>query len=113
MTVTEAVAAYKQYMMPFAHRAKLGAPVVSNGGNGMKWLEGFLNECTGCQIDFVPIHWYDKAINFDYFEGYVADAAKVAQGKPIWITEVCSSLYRLFVWLIRNRQIVQWSGHAR
>lgn len=92
MTVAEAVAAYKQYMMSFSHRAKLGAPVVSNEGNGMKWLKEFLAECTGCQIDFVPIHWYDKATNFGYFRGYVADAAKAAQGRPIWLTEVSSSL---------------------
>ncbi|KAJ5037587.1 uncharacterized protein L3040_007758 [Drepanopeziza brunnea f. sp. 'multigermtubi'] len=82
----DAANAYRKHMNPFAGRAYLGAPAVTNGPSGMKWLKQFLALCTGCQIDFVPIHWYDSATNVAYFKNYLADAHAVA-GKNIWITE--------------------------
>jgi Glycosyl hydrolase catalytic core len=86
---TDAAAGYKTWMQPFAGKARLGAPAVTNGGSpmGLTWLENFLNACSGCTIDFVPIHWYDSATNIDYFKSYVQQAHSTS-GKPIWITEV-------------------------
>ncbi|KAJ9621517.1 hypothetical protein H2203_007004 [Taxawa tesnikishii (nom. ined.)] len=85
----DAATAYKTYMMPFAGQAKLGAPAVTNGGSGMglDWLDAFLTACTGCQIDFVSIHWYDSATNIDYFKSHVQNATNVAGGKPVYLTE--------------------------
>lgn len=47
--------AYHKYMQPFAGKAQLGAPGVSN--DGRDWMNQFLNLCSDCVIDFVPIHW--------------------------------------------------------
>lgn len=47
-------------MEPFAGKAKLVGPAVTNGG-GVEWLQQFLGNCTGCTIDAVAMHWYDTA----------------------------------------------------
>jgi hypothetical protein len=38
----------------------LGSPAVTNGANGMglDWLKAFMEQCDGCDIDFICIHWY-------------------------------------------------------
>jgi hypothetical protein len=90
MSVDAAVAAYRKYMMPYASSMYLGAPAVTNGGRGKLWLMKFLARCTGCQVDFVPIHWYDSATNVAYFKKYMADMQKVAGKRSLWITEVRS-----------------------
>lgn len=79
---------YMQYMQPFAGKAKLGAPAITNGGNawGINWLTAFMGNCTACTIDFAPIHWYDSATNIGYFQSQVQNA-HAAAGVPIWVTE--------------------------
>ncbi|KAH6702829.1 hypothetical protein BKA61DRAFT_494754 [Leptodontidium sp. MPI-SDFR-AT-0119] len=86
MSAKDAANAYRTYMNPFAGRVYLGAPAVTNGPSGMKWLKEFLGLCTGCRIDFIPIHWYDSATNVAYFKNYIADAHGIA-GHDLWITE--------------------------
>jgi hypothetical protein len=89
MSPEDAASAYKTWMMPFAGKAKLGAPAVTNGGGsmGLNWLSAFLEACDGCQVDFVTIHWYDSASNTAYFKEHVQNATDVAGGKPVWVTE--------------------------
>ena len=83
--------AYKQHMQPFAGKAKLGAPAVTNGeaakNMGLTYLKQFMDACADCTIDFVPIHWYDSASNFEYFKKHIQDAKAVAGGRPLWLTE--------------------------
>ncbi len=86
MSPRAAANAYRQYMMPYAGQVALGAPAVTNGPNGLNWLQDFLNACSGCKIDFVPIHWYDSAINYEYFYHYLMQAYDIARVN-IWITE--------------------------
>lgn len=85
---------YKQYMDgPFGGKGiKLGAPAVTNGGGsmGLTWLQNFLDACTDCQIDFVPIHWYDSATNIAYFQQHLEQAYNIS-GKPVWLTEYGAS----------------------
>jgi hypothetical protein len=90
MTPQQAATAYRQYMEPFASRASLGAPSVTNGPNGLPWLREFLRLCTGCKIDFVPIHWYDRANNADYFKRHVELALDAAGARELWVPEVRS-----------------------
>jgi len=80
---------YLQHMQPFAGRAKLGAPAVTNGGGsmGLSYLRSFLSACQGCTIDFVPMHWYDDYSNVEYFKSHIEEAHAAAGGRPIWITE--------------------------
>ncbi|WVF68660.1 hypothetical protein IAT40_003431 [Kwoniella sp. CBS 6097] len=90
MSIADSVTAYKKYMQPFAGKALLGSPAVTNGGSpsGLTWLGNFIGNCTGCQIDFITIHWYsNKWAGANYFKYQVEEARKVAGGRPIWITE--------------------------
>jgi hypothetical protein len=89
MTVNESVAAYRAYVQPLAGRVLLGAPAVTNGGppGSLTYLANFLGNCTGCTIDFVPIHWYASAYNEAYFRQYIAQAYSISGGRPLWVTE--------------------------
>ncbi|RDW71445.1 hypothetical protein BP6252_08008 [Coleophoma cylindrospora] len=90
----DAAAGFLTYMQPFAGKAKLGSPAVTNGGSpmGLTYLKNFISACSKCTIDFVPIHWYDSASNVDYFKNYIAEAYTAGGNRPIWITEFgCSS----------------------
>jgi len=62
---------------------------VTNGADamGLDWLDAFLTACSGCTIDFVPIHWYSGSGEAAYFKEQVANATAVAGGKPVWVTE--------------------------
>lgn len=41
----------------------------SAGLHGSWWLDYFFDDCKGCQIDFIPLHWYanDTAANFEAY----------------------------------------------
>lgn len=84
-----AAAGHRTYLQPFAGRAKLSAPAITNAG--LAWLEQFLVDCASCTIDFVPVHWYDSATNVAYFKWYITSAIAAAKGRPIWITEFGAS----------------------
>lgn len=84
-----AASAYKQYIQPLRKTLELGAPAVTNGvgpGIGMDWMSQFVSACTGCTIDFMPIHWYGDVTNPDSFKAYLKQFHK-RFGKPIWVTE--------------------------
>lgn len=59
MTVPQSVAAYKAYIQPFGNQVRLGAPAVTNGGppSSLEYLQDFMGNCTGCQVDFITLHW--------------------------------------------------------
>jgi hypothetical protein len=59
--LSTAIAAWKQYMEPqkqLKMKMYLGSPAVTNGPDGLQYLSDFLAGCTGCNIDFINIHWY-------------------------------------------------------
>jgi len=87
-----AAAAYKQFIQPLAGKAKLCSPAITNGGApmGTAWLDNFLNECTGCQIDCIAIHIYDSATNVQYYKDYITEIG-TKYGKPAWVTEFGAS----------------------
>lgn len=85
LTVDQAVTAWKRYMEPFAGKAQLGAPAVSNGG--LDWIKGFLGKCNGCHIDFVPVHWYNNADQIQDFKNWVNTICSISGSRQIWITE--------------------------
>lgn len=47
-------------MSPLAGQYKLGAAAVSNGPNGLTWLQQFFAACPEClaETSFIPLHWY-------------------------------------------------------
>ena len=84
----EAASAWKLHMQPFAGKAKLGSPAVTNGPSpmGLAWLAGFAEACVGCTVDFYVVHWYDAAGQVDKFKEHCRRAHELT-GKPIWVTE--------------------------
>ncbi|KZP11932.1 glycoside hydrolase family 128 protein [Athelia psychrophila] len=90
LTPSAAAALWKTNMEPYAGKAKLVGPAVTNGG-GVQWLQQFLGNCTDCTIDAISMHWYDTAVNLCYFTGYFTDASTTFPNYPIWITEFAGS----------------------
>jgi hypothetical protein len=62
------------------------------------WLKDFFAACTGCEIDYVAIHWYncDLASLKTYIEGDNKGTFEgfTQFGKPLWLTEFsCDSTH--------------------
>jgi len=93
MDVNTVAQAYMSYIQPFAGKAKLGALAVTNGGGsmGLTYLSNFISNCSSCTIDFVNIHWYDSATNFEYFKSHVEQAYTAGGNRPIWITKFATT----------------------
>ncbi len=107
MPVGTAVAAWKQYMAPYASgNVKLGSPSVSNGVGtnsqtgqpmGLDWLTPFLQQCSGCPISFVPVHWYgcgggcDVQNDISAFKTDIGSVITAAGGLPVWVTEFATN----------------------
>jgi len=72
-------------MEPFVGHAQLGAPAVSN--DGYAWLQQFLQACSGCHIDFIPIHWYNDHTQASDLEDWVNKICTLT-GRQVWLTEV-------------------------
>jgi hypothetical protein len=54
------------------------------------WLKDFFAACTGCEVDYVAVHWYncDLPSLQGYIEGNGAGLQGFVQfGKPMWLTE--------------------------
>ncbi|GAA6012138.1 hypothetical protein JCM10207_005145 [Rhodosporidiobolus poonsookiae] len=93
MDPESAASFWKTNIEPYADKAKLISPAVSNGVKtddgkpmGVPWMLEFLDSCSDCHIDAIALHWYEAASNTDYFTSYLEDACNQLQ-KPIWLTE--------------------------
>ncbi|TAQ83510.1 hypothetical protein B7494_g8167 [Chlorociboria aeruginascens] len=90
---------YVTWIMPYAGRAKLGAPAVTNGDFSPPWLTSFMQDCytLNCTIDFVPVHVYGGVGDITPYTDYLQkiynianNASIMAPGTPermIWLTE--------------------------
>jgi hypothetical protein len=78
------VNAYKKHLLPQGKTARLGSPSVTNGPDGLPWLENFMKLCSDCDIQFVQAHWYGGGMAD--FKRYIETFYK-RLGKPIWLTE--------------------------
>ena len=86
---------HKEYMNPFAGKAKIGSPAVTNGGGsmGLTFLQNFFDACGGsCTVDFLNIHWYGGAGDgvVDNFKSHISSAVEVAKKNnvaKVWVTE--------------------------
>jgi len=84
LSPSTAAALWKQYLQPLAGKLRLGAPAVTSAPSGKPWLQNFFSACSGCTVDFIPIHWYGS--DSSAFESYVTDIHNTFN-KNIWITE--------------------------
>lgn len=87
ITAQEAADTYMEWITPYAYRATLVSPSVTNGPNGMTWMTEFLTLCKNCKITFAAFHWYDSTDNFLYLQSYVTEACKLVAPAKIWLTE--------------------------
>ncbi len=74
MNVSAAVHGYQTFINPLADKLRLGAPAVTKGAGlamGLSYFKLFLDNCTGCVIEFVPVHWYGDAGNSSRFAWFV------------------------------------------
>jgi len=60
-----------------------------NGTSPYQYLKDFFAACTGCQVDYVAVHWYncDLPSLKDYLEPGGNLEGFEQFGKPIWLTE--------------------------
>ena len=91
----DAAQQWMQYMQPFAGRATLVSPAITNGAPpamGTGWLDSFLSECAqlGCTVDAVAAHVYDAASNVAYYQEYITGLG-TRYSKPVLITEFSAS----------------------
>lgn len=85
----DAASIWQQYIQPLHNQGvRLGAPAVSAAPGGTQWLASFIAACSGCTIDFVPLHWYGDGSQ--YFEQYV-NSFHDQFNYPIWVTEWAST----------------------
>jgi hypothetical protein len=117
MTPDFAVEKWHELVQPYAGQAKLGAPSVSNSetpGMGLDWLETFLNKCSDCTIDFIPIHWYAESGDFEYFKQCVTNAHDVAKAAgfdvPVWVTEFGAPTPNVDVQVDFVNKATSWMG---
>lgn len=88
----DAAKGWGEYMEPFAGKATLVSPAVTNGGSpmGLTWLKNFISSCSSCTIDAVAIHWYNGG-DAAAFKTYVQQAYTAGGNRPLWITEFQAS----------------------
>ena len=60
-----------------------------NGTDPFQYITDFFAACTGCEVDYVAVHWYncDLPSLKDYLEPGGSLAGWEQFGKPIWLTE--------------------------
>lgn len=90
--LSEAVAAWKEFMLPYkAKGAILVAPSIAQTPGSQDWLTQFIAKCppAECGIDALALHWYQETNMMDYFKKYITDAHNnPAFGNlPVYVTE--------------------------
>ena len=63
------------------------------GTNPYQYLKDFFAACTGCQVDYVAVHWYNCDLTSlkDYLEPGGSLEGFEQFGRPIWLTEFACS----------------------
>ncbi|WXC54395.1 hypothetical protein SNK03_000396 [Fusarium graminearum] len=91
MTPEAAAAAHIKYLNPYAGKALIGAPSISNSGlagEGREWLSAFVEACGDkCHFDFCNIHWYSEVEYGETLFEHIEKSSEICGGKPIWLTE--------------------------
>ncbi|KAJ5708730.1 hypothetical protein N7488_008531 [Penicillium malachiteum] len=91
MTASEAATYYKEYITPYSGDASLVSPAVTSStssGEGLDWMESFLEACDDCDISAIAVHWYGSDVS--EFKSFVQEAIDLADDydiSSVWITE--------------------------
>ncbi|KAG6877600.1 hypothetical protein C0993_005726 [Termitomyces sp. T159_Od127] len=85
---SEAASLWKKYLEPMkANGIRLGAPAVTS--NGQPWLAQFMHACSGCSVDFIPLHWYGDGV--EGFYNYIWQVHGTYPNTSLWVTEFAST----------------------
>ena len=117
-------------MQPYTNNVTVGAPGILQNTQDFTWLQQFLDACAKqnpvCDIGFIAIHWFDKAMdpnhpgatNAKAFQGTVNQAIQTANGKPVWVDnfqgsgtpeEQTSFLSEVVPWLESNPSVARYA----
>ena len=89
IAAAEAASLYKQYYQPLAKQGiSLGGPATTGSPQGLTWYAQFMSACSGCQIDFIPLHWYG---NLDGLKWYIGAVQQAYPNTKLWVTEFADS----------------------
>jgi len=81
---TLAAQLWRQYMNPLKQLGiRIGGPAISS--SGQPWLTQFMAACTGCEIDFLNIHWYGEGTAGFY--DYLWSLRGQYPNMTFWVTE--------------------------
>lgn len=92
MSPEAAASGHVQHMNPFAGKANICTPAVTNSGSpgmGVDWLKKWVSACNnigGCSYQCASMHWYDSCNNVDGFFSQIKSIHD-ATGVPVFITE--------------------------
>jgi hypothetical protein len=89
----EAAVQHAKYLGEYKGKVPVGAPSVTNsgeGGKGLEWLSLFVESCAnteGCHYDFCNLHWYSEVEYANTLFEHLEKGHEICGGKPIWLTE--------------------------
>lgn len=91
LTPLNAANLYKEHIASFQNKAKLISPAVSSStatGQGLEWLEEFMEHCSSCGISGIAVHWYgNSAVEFKSFVTEAINQAASYGISEVWVTE--------------------------
>ncbi|KAL5508363.1 hypothetical protein ACEPAH_5982 [Sanghuangporus vaninii] len=85
MDVNTAVSVWKEYLEPLVGEGyTLLSPCTSSNPNGFDWMIDFMQQCSGCHISGITLHYYGTSAQdmIDYIEKWHNQF-----NMPVWITE--------------------------
>lgn len=86
ITPQKAAERWKKDIQPLkADGIFLGAPAPAGTEEGKAWMNQFFNACTGCTIDFIPLHWYG---DFQGLASHLGHYTYMYPNMTFWITEL-------------------------
>lgn len=89
MSPSDAAENHKLYMNPFAGKARISSPSITNSGSpgmGLDWMQKFFDACNGeCKVDFLALHSYGT--DAPTVLNHLLDAYNRFK-KPVWVTEL-------------------------
>ena len=84
---------------------RLGAPAITNGPQGIPWLQRFLDITRDVSPDFVTTHWY--GVDGNDFIRHVQRVRELSQ-KPVWVTELAHVRDNIYDQRGLMQQVRQW-----
>jgi hypothetical protein len=84
--VPHGVELWKTYIQPLkAQGYYLVSPSTTSAPSGVQWIKDFLDQCDGCTVDAVALHYYD--VDPDDFIAYIENYHKQSGNRKVWVTE--------------------------